>query len=157
MVRVEAGLQIRRLHRGCPTLFTSRLGETTVPASTVKHVCSPKQKGQSRAGIARPGMIVTSEGLVREQLAANPNFSLFQDIAHEIGHFWWNFGAGQGDWIKEAFAEYYSAYAVQQIVSQQQFEAVPRKSTTFPPRLRRLPKSPFMAVTSSFAITKVPC
>jgi Peptidase family M1 domain len=109
------------------TLFTSRLGETTVPANTVKHVFSPKHKGQGRAGISRPGMIVTSEGLVREQLAADPNFSLFQDIAHEIGHFWWNFGAGQGDWINEAFAEYYSAFAVQKIVSQQQFESLLEK------------------------------
>jgi Peptidase family M1 domain len=105
-------------------LFTDRLGETSIPAGTVKHVYSPKRKGQGRAGIARPGMIVTSEGLVLAELRADPKFSLFQDIAHEIGHFWWNFAAGQGDWINEAFAEYFSAVAVQKISSEQQFASV---------------------------------
>jgi hypothetical protein len=33
-------------------LFTDRLGETTIPAGTIKHVYSPKRKGQGRAGIA---------------------------------------------------------------------------------------------------------
>ena len=94
-------------------LFTERLGETTIPAGMIKHVYSPKLKGQGRAGIARPGMIVTSEGLTLETLAKDPKFSLFQDIAHEIAHFWWNFGAGQGDWINEAFAEYFSVLAVE--------------------------------------------
>ena len=105
-------------------LFTDRLGGTTIPAGTVKHVYSPKRKGQGRAGIARPGMIVSSEGLAREALASNPNFSLFQDVAHEIAHFWWNFGAGQGDWINEAFAEYFSAFAVEKVSSEEQFRTV---------------------------------
>lgn len=105
-------------------LFTDLLGETTVPAGTVKHVYSPKRKGQGRAGIARPGMIVTSEGLTLQSLAQDPKFSLFQDIAHEIAHFWWNFGAGQGDWINEAFAEYFSAVAVEKVSSEQEFSAV---------------------------------
>lgn len=105
-------------------LFTQGLGETTIPAGTVKHVFSPKRKGQGRAGIARPGMIVTSEGRVLEGLASDPKFSLFQDVAHEIAHFWWNFGAGQGDWINEAFAEYSSAVAVERIVSEEQFQSV---------------------------------
>ncbi len=43
-------------------LFTGRLGETTIPSGTVKHVYSPKRKGQGRAGIARPGMIITRRG-----------------------------------------------------------------------------------------------
>jgi aminopeptidase N len=47
-----------------------------------------------------------------------------QDVAHEVAHFWWNFGAGQGDWINEAFAEYSSAFAVGQVVSQEQFQKV---------------------------------
>jgi aminopeptidase N len=72
-------------------------------------------------------MIVTSEGLTLEALADDPQFSLFQDIAHEIAHFWWNFGAGQGDWINEAFAEYFSAVAVQKIVSEQHFDSVLEK------------------------------
>jgi hypothetical protein len=53
-------------------LFTDRLGETTIPAGTIKHVYSPKRKGQGRAGIARPGMIVTSEGLTLKELANDP-------------------------------------------------------------------------------------
>ena len=105
-------------------LFTERLGETTIPAGTVKQVYSPKRHGQGRAGSARPGMIVTSEGVTMDALAADRSFSLLQDVAHEIAHFWWNFGAGQGDWINEAFAEYYSAVAVQNVASQEQFENV---------------------------------
>jgi aminopeptidase N len=105
-------------------LFTERLGSTTIPSGTVKHVFSPKRKGQGRAGIARPGMIVTSEGRILEELAKDPKFSLLQDVAHEIAHFWWNFGTGQGDWINEAFAEYWSAVAVERIVSDEQFQKV---------------------------------
>jgi aminopeptidase N len=105
-------------------LFTDKLGKTVIPAGTVKHVYSPKHKGQGRAGMARPGIIVTSEGLVLEALREDPKFSLFQDIAHEIAHFWWHFGAGEGDWINEAFAEYFSAVAVQKLSSQEQFESV---------------------------------
>lgn len=105
-------------------LFTDRLGETANSSGAVRHVFSPKRRGQGRAGIARPGMIVTSEGRVLEELANNPKFSLFQDIAHEIAHLWWNFGGGQGDWINEAFAEYFSALAVEKIGSEQQFESV---------------------------------
>src|SRR5208337_2589333 len=41
-------------------LYTDGLGETNIPGGTVKHVYSPKRKGQGKAGIARPGMIVTS-------------------------------------------------------------------------------------------------
>ena len=104
--------------------FTQGLGSTTIPSGAIKLVFSPKRKGQGRAGIARPGMIVTSEGLMLEALARDPKFSLLQDLAHEIGHFWWNFGEGQGDWINEAFAEYGSAVAVEQIVSEQQFQKV---------------------------------
>ena len=105
-------------------LFTQGLGSTTIPSGAVKHVFSPMRKGQGRAGIARPGMIVTSEGRMLEQLASDPKFSLLQDVAHEIAHFWWNFGVGQGDWINEAFAEYASASAVRQIVSEEQFQKV---------------------------------
>ncbi len=106
------------------SLFSQGLGDSAFPSATVKHVFSPKHRGQGRAGIARPGMIVTSEGIVLEELAKDPNFSLFQDVAHEMAHFWWNFGAGQGDWINEAFSEYSSAIAVRQVVSAEQFDSV---------------------------------
>ena len=105
-------------------VFTRGLGSTTIPSGAIKQVFSPKRKGQGRAGIARPGMIVTSEGLMLEALAKDRRASLLQDLAHEIAHFWWNFGAGQGDWINEAFAEYSSAVAVEQIVSEEQFQKV---------------------------------
>ena len=105
-------------------LFTKTLGKAEVPGGTVRHVFSPLKKGQGRAGIARAGIIVTSEGRVLEQLATHPDYSLFQDVAHEIAHFWWNFGADQGDWINETFAEYFSTVAVEKIVSKQKFEDV---------------------------------
>ncbi len=105
-------------------LYAAELGETNVPNGVVKHVYSPKRRGQGKAGFARPGMIVTSEGLTLEALAQDPKFSLFQGIAHEIAHYWWNFGAGQGDWINEAFAEYFSAIAVEKLISEQAFGAV---------------------------------
>lgn len=109
---------------GVLKLYTDELGSTNIPNGTVKHVYSPKRKGQGKAGIARPGLIVTSEGLTLEALAQDPNFSLFQGIAHEIGHYWWNFGVGQGDWINEAFAEYFSAIAVEKLSSEVAFRAV---------------------------------
>ncbi len=109
---------------GVLKLFTGQLGETTIPGASVKHVYSPRRKGQGKAGFARPGMIVTSEGRTLDSLAADPNFSLFQPIAHEVAHFWWSFGVGQGDWINEAFAEYFSAVAVQKINSDAEFKAV---------------------------------
>jgi hypothetical protein len=77
-----------------------------------------------------------------------PKFFLFQVIAYEIAHFWWNFGAGigvvllsgtrQGDWINEAFAEYFSAVAVQKILSEQQFDSVLK---TYRKEVRALPAS----------------
>jgi len=105
-------------------LFTTYLGESNIPVKTVKHVYSPKRLGQGRAGFARSGMIVTSEGRTIDALNADAGFSLFQDIAHEVAHFWWNFGAGQGDWINEAFAEYFSAVAVEKTKSQADFYSV---------------------------------
>lgn len=105
-------------------LYTDRLGETNIPGGTVRHVYSPKRKGQGKAGTARPGLIVTSEGVTLESLGSDPHFSLFQPIAHEIAHFWWNFGAGQGDWINEASAEYFSAIAVQRISSETEFKSI---------------------------------
>ncbi len=109
---------------GVLELYSQQLGRTSIPGDTVKHVFSPKRKGQGLAGISRPGMIATSEGRTLDSLAGDPNFSLFQGIAHEIAHFWWNFGAGQGDWVNEAFAEYFSVVAVQKISSDEDFRKV---------------------------------
>ena len=105
-------------------LYTDLLGETNIPGGTVRHVYSPKRHGQGKAGTARPGLIVTSEGVTLDSLAGDPHFSLFQPIAHEIAHFWWNFGAGKGDWINEASAEYFSAIAVQKISSEAEFKNI---------------------------------
>jgi hypothetical protein len=108
-------------------LYTRLLGELNISEGLVKHVYSPKKKGQGGAGIGRPGMIVTSEGRILDALKKNPNFSLFHGIAHEIGHFWWSFGTGQGDWINETFAEYFSLIAVQKISSNEEFEKYIKK------------------------------
>ncbi len=62
---------------GVLQLYVGRLGETNIPAGTIKHVYSPKRKGQGAAGISRPGMIVTSEGITMDSLAQDPHFSLF--------------------------------------------------------------------------------
>jgi hypothetical protein len=105
-------------------LYADLLGETQIPGGSVRHVYSPLHKGQGKAGIARAGLIVTSEGCTLDALAQVPRFSLFQPIAHEIAHFWWNFGFGQGDWINESFAEYFSAVAVQKIESEKDFQSV---------------------------------
>ncbi len=104
-------------------LFEAKLGVAEVPGGVVRHVYAPLAHGQGRAGIARPGLIITSEGRVREAMAADPHYSLFQDVAHEIAHFWWHFGSGQGDWVNETFAEYFSALAVRDLVSNEAFEA----------------------------------
>jgi hypothetical protein len=109
---------------GVLKLYISKLGETNIPNGVVRHVYSPKREGQGRAGFARPGLIVTSEGRTIDGLANDPNFSLFQGVAHEIAHYWWNFGAGQGDWINEAFAEYFSAIAVENIKSEEAFNGL---------------------------------
>lgn len=105
------------------TWFKQQLGEPVVPGDTIRHVYAPMKHGQGRAGIARAGEIVTSEGRVLDAMTADPDYTLFQDIAHEIAHFWWHFGSGQGDWVNEAFAEYFSALAVKSLVSEDEFEA----------------------------------
>jgi hypothetical protein len=53
---------------GVLALYTRRLGQTILPGGTVRHVYSPKRKGQGMAGIARPGIIATSEGPNAQQL-----------------------------------------------------------------------------------------
>lgn len=99
-------------------LFEKLLGHPKTGQATVRHVFSPRDAGQG--GYAREPMIVTSEGRILKALEKDPNLSLLRGIAHEIGHFWWSFGRGQGDWINEAFAEYFSLVAVEKIVSRQE-------------------------------------
>ncbi len=141
---------------GVLKLFSEQLGETTIPGASVKHVYSPKRKGQGKAGFARPGLIVTSEGRTLDSLAADPNFSLFQPIAHEVAHFWWNFGLGQGDWINEAFAEYFSAVAVQKISSDAEFngalEDYRKQVQGLPATAPSLSKVPFMNDNVGFVV-----
>jgi aminopeptidase N len=108
------------------------------------------------AGISRPGMIVTSEGITLDSLAQDPHFTLFQGIAHEIAHFWWNFGADQGDWINEAFAEYFSATAVQKICGEQAFQDVldnyRKQVRALPPDAPSLAKVPFASNDVAFVV-----
>jgi aminopeptidase N len=100
--------------------FTGRIGTPKSSDGTVKHVYAPRKLGQG--GYARTGMIVTSEGRVLEVLANDPDASLLRGTAHEMGHFWWSFGAGQGDWLNETFAEYFSLLAVREVQGQEAFE-----------------------------------
>ncbi len=141
---------------GVVGLFTDRLGETTIPGGSVKHVYSPKRYGQGMAGIARPGIIATSEGRTLDSLAQDPNFSLFQGIAHEIAHFWWHMGRDQGDWINEAFAEYFSAVAVQKTISEEKFQGALKyyrqKVAELPTEAPPLSKIPFLNDQVGFVV-----
>jgi aminopeptidase N len=100
-------------------LFTEILGNPRVSANAIKHVYSPKRRGQG--SFSRTGMIVSSEGRILEELTKNPHVSFLHGLAHEMAHFWWNFGRDQGDWINETLAEYFSLVAVQKLSSQAEF------------------------------------
>jgi hypothetical protein len=100
--------------------FTGRIGSPPLLDGIVKHVYSPRELGQG--GYARTGMTVASEGRVSTLLLNNPDASLLRGMAHELGHFWWSFGTGQGDWLNEAFAEYFSLLAVREIQGKEAFE-----------------------------------
>jgi aminopeptidase N len=101
--------------------FTDKIGSHPISDGIVKHVYSPRKLGQG--GYARNGITVSSEGRVLSLLEGNPDASLLRGMAHELGHFWWNFGAGQGDWLNETFAEYFSLLAVREIQGEEAFEA----------------------------------
>ncbi|MFW5898787.1 MAG: M1 family aminopeptidase [Candidatus Saliniplasma sp.] len=105
---------------GAIELYQDILGKSSLSGSTFKNVYSPKEKGQG--AFSRNGMIVYSEGYVLDQLKEDPKTSLFKWNAHEIAHFWWNIGSGQADWINEAFAEYFSCLAVEEILSEKKFD-----------------------------------
>lgn len=99
-------------------LFSKLLGEGS-SGGVLQHVYSPRERGQ---GFARPGMIIVSEGRTLGALAEDPDASFLYGDAHEAGHFWWRFGSGQGDWINEAFAEYFALVAVQSIQGEDAFQ-----------------------------------
>jgi hypothetical protein len=101
-------------------LFTEVLGESS-GGRTVQHVYSPRDWGQ---GYARPGLIVVSEGRVLRSLEEDPGTSFLHGHAHEAAHFWWRFGEGQGDWINEAFAEYFALLAVRAIQGEDEFRKI---------------------------------
>jgi len=111
--------EVREIERTL-TLYSELLGNPINSELSVKHVYSPKNKGQG--GFSRPGLIVTSEGRILDALTQNPDISFLRGNAHEIAHFWWDFGKGQGDWINETFAEYFSLIAVQKISSVEKFK-----------------------------------
>jgi hypothetical protein len=101
-------------------LFTRILGESA-GGQTVQHVYSPRDWGQ---GYARPGLIVVSEGRVLRALKEDPKTSFLQGHAHEAAHFWWRFGASQGDWINETFAEYFALLAVRSTHGEDEFRMI---------------------------------
>jgi hypothetical protein len=127
-------------------LFVDLLGPAGPGGGTVRQVFTPRAAGQG--GYARAPLIVISEGRVRAALADNPELSLLKGTAHEAAHFWWSFGTGQGDWINEAFAEYFGLVAVQRIRGNAAFEqALDRTRTavgalsTSAPSLAEVPAS----------------
>ena len=110
-------------------LFSDLLGKPNFSKEVIKHVYSPKRKGMGRAGYMRPGMIVTSEGRTLDHLKVDPDFSFLHDVAHEVAHFWWSFATGQGDWINETFAEYFSLVSIQKIASEEEYHQCIEKYT----------------------------
>jgi hypothetical protein len=113
---VEEGRETEQTLR----LFTGILGESS-GGQMVQHVYSPRDWGQ---GYARPGLIVVSEGRVLRALQEDPHTSFLHGHAHEAAHFWWRFGAGQGDWINETFAEYFALLAVRSIEGEDAFRKI---------------------------------
>jgi aminopeptidase N len=90
-----------------------------------------------------------SEGRVLEDLAKEPEISLLYGHAHEAAHFWWRFGSGQGDWINEAFAEYFALIAIREIQGENAFrQALDERRE----RVRALPAdAPALAVVPAFS------
>jgi aminopeptidase N len=113
-------------------LFERTLGKPVGDTRTVRHVYSPRAAGQG--GYSRAPLIVSSEGLVLEGLKTGKLRSTFGGIAHEAAHFWWSFGVGQGDWINESFAEFFSRYALERIQGDEEALARLRKPVCDLPR-----------------------
>ncbi len=97
------------------SLFSRWLGPVAGDDMVMRHVFVPREMGQG--GYARPGLVVTSEGRVRQALEKDGSITFLRGNAHEIAHFWWRFGTGQGDWINEALAEGFAVLAVRHLQS----------------------------------------
>jgi hypothetical protein len=109
-------------------LFVDLLGPAASGGNTVRKVFTPRKAGQG--GYSRAPLIVISEGRVRAALSGDPELSLLKGTAHEAAHFWWSFGTGQGDWINEAFAEYFALVAVEGIRGHEAFERALARTRT---------------------------
>ncbi|MGB6642129.1 MAG: hypothetical protein WBG67_15245, partial [Thermoanaerobaculia bacterium] len=109
-------------------LFEQTLGRAEGASATVRLVYSPRKAGQG--GYSRAPLIVTSEGVVLDGLAEGDLTSKLGGLAHEAAHFWWHFGAGQGDWINETFAEYFARFAVERILGEERPLARARRAVS---------------------------
>jgi hypothetical protein len=103
-------------------LFTEILGPPPGQSNVFRYVYSPKEFGQG--GYSRPGLVVASEGRMLRALKEDPELTTLRGNAHEMAHFWWNFGLDQGDWINEAFAEFFGLLAVEKIQSREEFQEI---------------------------------
>lgn len=103
-------------------LFTEILGPPPGQSNVFRYVYSPREFGQG--GYSRPGLVVASEGRMLRALEEDPELTTLRGNAHEMAHFWWNFGLGQGDWINEAFAEFFGLLAVEKIQSREKFQEI---------------------------------
>jgi hypothetical protein len=103
--------------RSALELFEQTLGRAEGASATARLVYSPRKAGQG--GYSRAPLIVASEGVVLDGLAEGDVTSKLGGLAHEAAHFWWHFGVGQGDWINETFAEYFSWFAVERILGEE--------------------------------------
>lgn len=102
-------------------LFTGILGPPAGNQAVFRYVYSPRSHGQG--GFSRPGLVVASEGRMQRALIENPEITTLRGNAHEIAHFWWSFGREQGDWINEAFAEFFGLLAVERIRGREVFDS----------------------------------
>ena len=75
-------------------------------------------------GYSRPRLIVLSSSIVDED-----ELKLFRNIAHEIGHFWWNNAETTSweDWLNESFAEYSSLMGVRKKFGKRKFKELLKK------------------------------
>ncbi len=103
-------------------LFTEILRPPSGQSNIFRYVYSPREFGQG--GYSRPGLVVASEGRMLRALEEDPGLTTLRGNAHEMAHFWWNFGLGQGDWINEAFAEFFGLLAVEKIQSHEEFSEI---------------------------------
>jgi len=120
---------------GTLVIYSSLLGDPFPGTSPLRVVYSPRVAG--RGGFTRPAMIVLSEGQVLNAIAGDRRLSMLRGIAHEAAHFWWNFKTDGGDWINEAFAEFFALLAVETIDSRETYD---RLIASYETAVRRLPE-----------------